>query len=69
MAKTVKVTKESVTGRNQRFHDSKNGKDMSRSEFVRQIKAGNYSDYHVRTINGKETPVSNPDRRKGNNLG
>lgn len=69
MSKSVHVTNESDSGRNLRFHDAKSGKDMSRTEFVREIKQGNFDDYHVRVINGVSTPVSNPDRSEGNNLG
>ncbi len=68
MTKTVVVTKESDSGRNQKFHDNKTGKDMGRPEFVKEIKKGNFPDYHVRKVNGLPTPVSNPDRKKGNNL-
>lgn len=68
MAKSVIVTVESGSGRNQRFHDNKTGKDMNRFEFVQEIKRGNFPDYHVREVNGIPTPVSNPDGRKGNNL-
>lgn len=68
MAKTVVVTSESDSGRNQKFHDNKSGKDMSRAGFVKEIKEGNFPDYHVRNINGLATPVSNPDRRESNNL-
>ena len=42
---------------------------MSRAEFVRRIKAGEYEDYHVRRINNVDTPVSNPNKKKRNNLG
>lgn len=68
MAKNIKVTDESDSGRNLRFHDPKSGGDMSRQEFVREIRDGNYPDYHVRMINGTATPVSNPDGKEGNNL-
>ena len=67
--KHVSVTKETSTGRNTRYHDNYNGSDMSRPEFVREIKRGNYDNYHVRNINGVPTPVSNPDRSTNNNLG
>ena len=69
MAKTVEVTQESDSGRNQQFHDDRTGRDMSRAEFVRQIREGNYPDYHVRNINGVPTPASNPDGSESNNLG
>ena len=63
--KRVTVTKESNTGRNQKFHDNYTGADMSRPDFVKQIENGNYSNYHVRNINGVKTPVSNPDGKIG----
>jgi hypothetical protein len=68
MAKSVVVTSESDSGRNQKFHDNKSGKDMTRAEFVEQIEEGKFPDYHVRKVNGLNTPVSNPDRSVGNNL-
>jgi hypothetical protein len=68
MAKSVIVTNESGSGRNLNFHDTKSGKDMTRAQFVSEINKGNFSDYHVRNINGVATPVSNPDSREGNNL-
>jgi len=68
MAKSVVVTIESDSGRNQKFHDNKSGKNMTRTEFVEQIEDGKFPDYHVRKVNGLNTPVSNPDRSEGNNL-
>jgi hypothetical protein len=68
MAKTVKVTIESESGRNQKFHDDKSGKNMTRPQFVQEIKKGNFPDYHVRKVHGLATPVSNPDRKESNNL-
>ena len=69
MAKRVTVTNQTSAGRNTIFHDNYTGKDMTRSQFVNQIKQGNYDNYHIRTINGIETPVSNPDNSSNNNLG
>lgn len=66
--KRVTVTQESDSGRNQQFHDNYSGSDMSRSQFVNEIKQGNYSNYHVRNINDVDTPVSNPDNTRNNNL-
>ena len=66
--KPVIVTKESSTGRNLKFENTKTGEKMSRNQFVKQIKSGKYEDYHVRNVNKIETPVSNPDNKKGNNL-
>lgn len=65
----ISVTRESSTGRNQRFHDNYSGANMTRSQFVREINSGNYSNYHVRNIHGIATPVSNPDSTRNNNLG
>lgn len=67
--KRVKVTDESDTGRNQRFHDNYTDKDMTRKHFVDKIKSGEYPNHHIRNINGVDTPVSNPDKSESNNLG
>ena len=69
MGKRVTVVSETDTGRNQVFRDNLTGRVMSRPEFVRQIEAGAYSNYHVRVIDGVSTPASNPDSSEGNNLG
>ena len=66
--KRVSVTKESSTGRNQKFHDNRTGDDMTRAQFVKKIETGTYDDYHVRKVNGIKTPVSNPDSSSDNNL-
>lgn len=68
MAGRIKVTQESDSGRNQRFHDTRTGADMTRAQFVKQIENGQYPNYHVREINEIKTPVSNPDNTKNNNL-
>ena len=65
----VSVTRESNTGRNERFHDNYKGTDMTRGQFVREINNGNYKNYHIRNINGIPTPISNPDSTRNNNLG
>ena len=67
--KRITITQESDSGRNQRFHDNRTGADMTRAKFVQQIEQGNYNNYHVRNVNGVKTPVSNPDGKRGNNLG
>lgn len=67
--KRITVTKETTTGRNVSFHDNYTGRNMNRSQFVREIGKGNYSNYHIRNINGIPTPVSNPDGSVNNNLG
>ena len=68
MSKDVKVTKESSTGRNEKFQD-KAGNSMTRNQFVKEIEKGNYTDYHIRKINRVKTPCSNPDGNSNNNLG
>ncbi|MDD4096164.1 MAG: hypothetical protein PHP22_08000 [Oscillospiraceae bacterium] len=67
--KRVIVTKESDSGRNERFQDLKTGASMSRDQFVKKIENGQYPDYHVREINDQKTPASNPDKSSRNNLG
>ena len=69
MPKRVKVTRESDSGRNTGFHDNFTGADITREEFVQAIRDGDYSNYHIRNINGIDTPVSNPDPSRHNNLG
>ena len=65
----VKVTQENDSGRNERFKDCTSGKEMTRNQFVKEIKKGNYEGYYVREINGLDTPVSKPDGNEKNNLG
>lgn len=69
MAKKVKATSESPTGRNLKFMDPARNVEMSRREFVEGIEKGKYPDYHVREVHGVKTPCSNPDGSTGNNLG
>ena len=69
MGKRITVTSESDSGRNQRCRDNMSGHDMSRAELAARIETGQYPNYHIRVINGVKTPVSNPDRSEGNNLG
>lgn len=68
MAGRIKVTKESDSGRNERFSDTRTGNEMTRAQFVKKIEAGQYPNYHVRKLNGLKTPVSNPDETINNNL-
>lgn len=67
--KRITATNETTTGRNTHFRDNYTGKNMTRKQLVNNIKKGNYSGYHIRKIHGIETPVSNPDKSKNNNLG
>ncbi|NQZ27812.1 MAG: hypothetical protein HRT55_16005 [Colwellia sp.] len=65
----VKTIKENETGRNLRFKDTKTKKEMTDKGFVRAIKKGEYDGYHIRRINGVDTPVSNPNGISSDNLG
>lgn len=65
----IKVTSQNKTGRNTNFKDLSTKRYMNRTQFVKAIESGKYSNYHVRTINGIKTPVSNPDKSSSNNLG
>ncbi|MDL2224662.1 hypothetical protein LJC20_00415 [Eubacteriales bacterium OttesenSCG-928-M02] len=65
----IVVTRESDSGRNENFKDTQSNRYMTRQQFVAAINYGSYDDYHVRNINGVDTPVSNPDGNAKNNLG
>lgn len=66
----VIVIKESSTGRNERFRDTRTGKEMTRNQFIKAIDSGAYGkDYYHRKINGIDTPVAKPDGNTRNNLG
>lgn len=62
--KRITVTQESSSGRNERFFDNYKRISMTRNQFIKQIESGNYDNYHIRTINGIKTPVSNPNKSK-----
>lgn len=64
----VVVTKESDSGRNQKFLDRETNEEMTRAKFVKSIEEGKYPEYHIRNINNIKTPVSNPDGSSSNNL-
>ncbi len=67
-SKRLVVTKETKTGRNEEFRDTKTNEILSRKEVVKRIKDGIYKDYIVKIIDGIETPVSKPDGKSKNNL-
>lgn len=69
MGKRLSVIKESKTGRNEVFWDAKLGIAITRGKLVKKIRTGNYPGYHVMKSNGVDTPRSNPDKSKDNNLG
>lgn len=67
------VTKESKTGRNIEFQDTRNNRIMSDRELISRLKTGNSSyneDYCLKhDKNGKEYTSSKPDGNVKNNLG
>ena len=67
------VTKETKTGRNIEFQDSRNNRIMSNRELIGRLKTGNSSyneDYCLKhDKNGKEYISSKPDGNEKNNLG
>lgn len=65
----VIVVEEAASGENLTFCDVISRKVFSKSEFISHIKKGDYPGYSVKTIRGKETPVSKRDKRRSNNLG
>lgn len=67
--RNVKVSEELPTGRNVEFADNDGKRYMSLGEFVTRIQRGEFPDYHIRVIRGIETPVSNPNKDKSDNLG
>lgn len=67
--KPIIVFEENETGRNDWFLDFAKGILLSRDQFVREIKSGNYPGYLVADINNISTPMSKPDGVSANNLG
>ena len=67
------VTKETKTGRNVEFQDTRNNRIMSDRELISRLKTGNSSyneDYCVKhDKNGREYIYSKPDGNEKNNLG
>lgn len=69
---SVIVIEKDEDGNNKRFKDINTGAEMTKNQFVKAIKKdenGYQEGYHIRTINGVETPVSNPNSKKSDNLG
>lgn len=68
----LKVTKESETGKNIQFQDTRNYRIMSNEELISRLKTGNLTynqDYYVnRNKYGEEYVASKPDGNKNNNL-
>ena len=64
----ISVTKESPSGRNLCYRDNVTGETMTRKQLVQQIQVGSYPNYHLRCVNGRLTPASNPDTNSCNNL-
>jgi hypothetical protein len=65
----LEVTQESETGRNEAFRNRNTQEEMNRAEAVQDIRHDLLPGYHVRVINGVDTPVSNPNRSEIDNLG
>ena len=67
------VTKETKTGRNVEFKDTRNNRKMSNTELISRLKTCNSSyneDYCVKhDKKGKEYISSKPDGKEKNNLG
>lgn len=67
------VTKETKTGRNIEFQDTRNNRIMSNRELIGRLKTGNSSyneDYCLKhDKNGKEYISSKPDGNEKDNLG
>ena len=67
------VTKETKTGRNIEFQDTRNNRIMSNRELIGRLKTGDSSyneDYCLKhDKNGKEYISSKPDGNEKNNLG
>ena len=69
MAKNIKVTKESESGLNQKFHVTSQG-EVNRGDLNLQITQGKHPYYHImHHQSGAKVPRSNPDKSKRNNLG
>ena len=71
--KIVKVTKESKTGRNLEFQDTRNNLKMTNQNLINRLEKGNSAyngDYCVKhDKNGKKYVASKPDGKENNNLG
>lgn len=67
--KNIEKIKESSTGRNEKFRNKNTGKEYTAKQLVKEIVDGKVVNAHVRNINGIDTPCSNPDGNKDNNLG
>lgn len=69
----LKVTKETKTGRNIEFQDTRNNQKLSNKELISRLETGNSSyndDYCVKhDKNGNKYVASKPDRSEKNNLG
>lgn len=69
----LKVTKETKTGKNIEFQDTRNNKKMSNKELINRLEIGKSfynNDYCVKhDKNGNKYVASKPDGSKKNNLG
>ena len=67
--KNMEVTAESPTGRNLKFRRKGGRKQITRAQFVNEIRRGQHPEYYSRKMYGLETPISKPDSSESNNLG
>ena len=65
--KRITVTRER-NGLNTHFHVPGQG-EVPRGRLADQIERGEHPGYHIRAMEGRRIPVSNPDGSEGNNLG
>ncbi len=71
--KMLEVTKETETGRNIEFQDTRNHQKMTNKELISRLETGNsaYNSYYFikRDKNGIKYVSSKPDGNEKNNLG
>ena len=73
MAKGIlKVTKESLTGRNIEFQNKRNNEKLTATELIKRLETGNsaYNEgYYIQHQGRQKYIVSKPDGNEKNNLG
>ncbi|MBO0586478.1 DUF3892 domain-containing protein [Sporosarcina sp. E16_8] len=62
------VKSENETGLNTHFLDTKTKEVITRGDLAKRINKGEYPDYHVAKVSGRNIIKSNPDGNKKNNL-
>jgi len=69
MKQRLKVTKETSTGLNVQFEDTKTKETLNRTQVIERIDNGKYSGYDHYLRQGKKVIRSKPDGNTKNNLG